>query len=66
MHRIKCFATILLSAVFLAACANDKAEEAFSEKKQINETIQIVALGDNLLHMPVINSGKQADGGMRD
>lgn len=62
MHRIKCFATILLSVVMLTACANDKTEDTFSEKKQINETIQIVALGDNLLHMPVINSGKQADG----
>ncbi len=26
------------------------------------ETISIVAFGDNLMHMPVINSGRQADG----
>ncbi|MBQ2932947.1 MAG: CapA family protein [Clostridia bacterium] len=62
MHRIKCFLAILLFVVLLTACAGDKTEDAFSEKKQLNETIQIVAFGDNLLHMPVVNSGKQADG----
>lgn len=62
MLRIKGLLAVMLAAFFLIGCGVDKAEPAITEKKQINETISIVALGDNLLHMPVVNSGKKADG----
>ncbi len=62
MLRIKGLLAVMLATFLLTGCRVDKDELAVAEKKQINETISIVALGDNLLHMPVVNSGKKADG----
>ncbi len=54
---------VLMLALIASGCGKDsKTEPANTEKNVINETISIVAVGDNLLHMPVINSGKRADG----
>ncbi len=54
----------LAVAILLCGCAKDK--ETFKEEpsKPTVETISLVAVGDNLLHMPVINSGKQTDGSL--
>lgn len=66
--RIKSVLAIILSLILLLpACGKNEGNNkedipVASEKPVINEIISIYALGDNLLHMPVINSGKQADG----
>lgn len=52
---------LTLSMVF-AGCGKDKFQPVATEKEEVNETISLFVLGDNLLHMPVINSGKKADG----
>lgn len=64
MKNIRLFSLLLITCFFLiSGCGKkDEAAPTFSEKKAVNETISIVTVGDNLLHMPVINSGKQADG----
>ena len=59
---IKALTLCLIITVTFAGCEKDQTKTMLAEKKTINETISIVALGDNLLHMPVINSGKKADG----
>ncbi len=57
------FLIILLIALFLSACDKSQRDLPASTPDPVtNETISLVAVGDNLLHMPVINSGKQADG----
>ncbi len=54
---------IFMLILVVSGCGKKNATEIVSiEKKAVNETISIVAVGDNLLHMPVVNSGKQADG----
>ncbi len=54
---------ILILMLVVSGCGkNSETEPANTEKAVINETISIVAVGDNLLHMPVVNSGKKADG----
>ncbi len=54
---------ILILMFMLSGCGKDnESATANVEKNTINETISIVAVGDNLLHMPVINSGKRPDG----
>ncbi len=59
----KIVSLVLLLALLLSACGGEKpAVPVVTEPEPINETISILTLGDNLLHMPVINSGKQADG----
>lgn len=40
----------------------EEAAPAFAQQEITEETISLLALGDNLLHMHVVNSGKQADG----
>ncbi len=51
----------ILVMFLLSGCVKDEEEiSVFNETTE--ETISIIALGDNLLHMPVINSGKKADG----
>ena len=61
-RNIKTIIVVLLVVLSLSGCkkTEDEVIPAFSET--IKETISILALGDNLLHMPVINSGKKADG----
>lgn len=60
--NIKKVIAVLSVVLILQGCnkTDDEAVPTFSET--VNETISIFALGDNLLHMPVINSGKKADG----
>ncbi len=61
--NIKKIIAVLAVVLILSGCKKPPQGEtvpAFTET--LNETITIMALGDNLLHMPVINSGKQADG----
>ncbi len=54
---------ILILILTFSGCDRQNEEQSVStEKKSINETISIVAVGDNLLHMPVVNSGKKTDG----
>lgn len=56
---------VVILIVFLIVSLCDKRSTDVSvepEVKEINELIGIVAVGDNLLHMPVVNSGKTADG----
>ncbi len=61
MKKILFLALILVLTV--SGCGKtSETEQANTEKAVVNETISIVAAGDNLLHMPVINSGRQADG----
>lgn len=63
MKNIKLFSLLLITCFLISGCGKqEETEPAFSEKQVINETISIVTVGDNLLHMPVINSGKKADG----
>ena len=68
-REIKIIAVLLLIIIVLiAACGKDDGKNkqasvtAEPEKPEINETISIMTLGDNLLHMPVVNSGKKKDG----
>lgn len=53
------FIIIILS---VNSCVKGNKKPTEPEQKPISETIGIVAVGDNLLHMPVINSGKLPDG----
>ena len=53
----------LILILVLSGCGKGiETQPTGTEKNNINETILLVAVGDNLLHMPVINSGRQADG----
>ena len=54
-------ATLILSIVF-SGCEKNDSRPVVTEKEEVNETISLFILGDNLLHMPVINSGKKSDG----
>lgn len=59
-------------SVFMLCCCTKKENNSEEEVAQavstavaeapVNETISLVAVGDNLLHMPVVNSGKKPDG----
>lgn len=55
---------IVLIILLINSCAKGDNKEASVEEEQvvISEDISIFALGDNLLHMPVVNSGKKSDG----
>ena len=59
--RLISFVIIVLT-LYLCGCGQKDAVPVASEKQQINTSITLVAVGDNLLHMPVIRSGLQADG----
>ena len=52
----------LILSMILSGCGNDATQPAATEKEEVNEKISLFVLGDNLLHMPVINSGKKDDG----
>ncbi len=60
MRRI--LLTIIILALSVSGCGKNQVDKAAFVENKINETITIVAVGDNLLHMPVVNSGKQNDG----
>ena len=40
----------------------EETQKTSADVVEVDETISIITLGDNLLHMPVVNSGKKADG----
>ncbi len=52
---------VFIIATILSSCKGPSVP-ASNNEQPTNQTISIVAAGDNLLHMPVINSGKKADG----
>lgn len=63
----KCISFIMcLMLVFCCGCGKDTAKKTggsrSSTEEAKDELISIVAVGDNLLHMPVINDGKKDDG----
>ncbi len=65
--KMNVLAVIIVLTLLFSGCggkdvANPMSSEIQTSKDFVNETISIVALGDNLLHMPVINSGKKDDG----
>lgn len=76
MTKIRALLIILLlvvSVVFYTTCPMDPVisyntvketnhEDAVKEEQPKDDTISFIVLGDNLLHMPVVNSGKKADG----
>ena len=56
---------LMLFTVLLSACNIADTEPVVSEsakKEKASQQISITVFGDNLMHMPVINSGKQPDG----
>ncbi len=55
---------ILVVAVMIVVncCIDNENVSEVSYPEVTDETITLVAVGDNLLHMPVVNSGKKADG----
>ncbi len=61
MKKLLCL--VLSFGMLLSGCGGkEPIVPAAVEPEPIHETISILTLGDNLLHMPVINSGKKADG----
>ena len=62
---IGCFSFAAAIVIALSGCGQKQEQQivpASAEPAVKEETISIVAFGDNLMHMPVINSGRQADG----
>ncbi len=55
---------LALVTVFASGCGKQGEAVPVSGEtaEKVSETISLIAVGDNLLHMPVINSGKKADG----
>lgn len=60
-YILSCIVMILTICV-ICSCGSEKAVPVSVEPVQTDETISIFAVGDNLMHMPVVNSGKQPDG----
>ncbi len=66
LKKIRLLSIILCLALILAACG--KSEEQTSGGLDAapaeieTQTASMVVLGDNLMHMPVVNDGKQPDG----
>lgn len=63
MKRI-ILSVMVLSVVILSTGCSKSSDEVtpVSAMEKVNETISIVTFGDNLMHMPVVNSGKKSDG----
>ncbi len=59
---IKFVAVALALIVLFSGCHKPTEETGADATLEINEEISIFTVGDNLLHMPVINSGKKDDG----
>ena len=57
---------IVVLAVIAGCCTpgkdGDDAVPVTAVPVEVNEEISIITVGDNLLHMPVVNSGKKSDG----
>ena len=62
--KILCTVTAM-SMIFGGCGAKDDRAVTSSQiaaEGKIDETISIITLGDNLMHMPVVNSGKKKNG----
>lgn len=53
---------LILPVTMILDLKKEETQQVISEKTKINETISLIAAGDNLLHMNVVNSGKKEDG----
>lgn len=68
IKRIKYICIFIIILIFISCGCDRKSVEtetvsvASEPQNGIAETISIMALGDNLLHMPVVNSGKKPNG----
>lgn len=64
MMKNKIYVLFLILIIFLAGCSEStiEYEPVLEEKKPQEQIISICAFGDNLLHMPVVRSGKKDDG----
>lgn len=58
----KSFLCLIIAFLILLCGCTGNGVPVSTEPVVIDETISIVTLGDNLLHMPVVNSGKKQDG----
>ena len=47
---------------FMCSCQKAEKTSVAPAKEKIDETITLITLGDNLMHMPVVNSGRKEDG----
>ena len=61
MNKKSFLCAVITIVLLFSGCAGDNVP-ASTEPVVIDETISIVTLGDNLLHMPVVNSGRKEDG----
>ncbi len=65
MLKIKRFLSgisVLLCLMMFVGCGQEENSVPVSTTEEEKTVISLVAVGDNLLHMPVINSGKKSDG----
>ena len=62
--RNKIFYLLFSVAFLFCGCQKTQNDVVEVSSKTVSkvEYINILTLGDNLLHLPVVNSGKQADG----
>lgn len=65
MKKLKLFSVLLCLFLSLTACKTDTPASGEAEN-EVNipkvKTVSMVVLGDNLMHMPVVNDGKMPDG----
>ena len=65
MKELKIFPLLLCLVLSLTACQKDTPASGEAENEASTPKVKIVSmvvLGDNLMHMPVVNDGKKADG----
>lgn len=65
MKKLKLIALSLCLLFSLTACKTDTPASGEAENEAVTpktQTVSMVVLGDNLMHMPVVNDGKNADG----
>lgn len=62
MKRILAWGLVLCMLLFSGCRNTPESTPVSAPQTPTVERISLVALGDNLLHMPVVNSGKTADG----
>ncbi len=65
-NTLKILSLALAAGMIFSACGSKEEIKTVATtaegQEAIDETITVFALGDNLLHMPVVNSGKKEDG----
>ena len=66
LKKLKFLWLILCLSVILTACRDNTEQTGGDVATEIKEPetkiVSMVVLGDNLMHMPVVNDGKQPDG----